>query len=112
MRALAAIPAEWQTGPVAIDEHGYPFFGRRAYNRAYREIADAAGVPSQVWNMLARHGGATEADNSGAELSDISTHLQHANVATTKKHYIKPTTAPTRRVARLRVASRPKKESA
>lgn len=112
MRALAAIPSERRAGPVAIDDHGYPFFGRRAYNRAYREIADAVGVPQAVWNMNARHGGATEADDAGAELSDISTHLQHANTATTKKHYIKPTAEPNRRVARLRVAHRDRKETA
>lgn len=112
MRALAAIPIERRSGPVAIDDHGFPFFGRRAYNRAYHEIAGEAGVPAQVWNMLARHGGGSEADDAGAQLSDISTHLQHGNVATTKKHYIKPTTAPTRRVARARVAHRATKESA
>lgn len=112
MTALEAIPAERRKGPVAIDEHGLPFFGRRGYNRAYHEVAGAAGVPTTVWNMLARHGGATEADDAGAALTDISTHLQHANTSTTKKHYIKPTTAPTRRVARARVAHRAKKESA
>lgn len=112
MRALGAIPADLRTGPVAIDEHGHPFYGRKAYHNAYRDVAQAAGVPQAVWNMRARHGGAKEADNAGAELSDIATHLQHANTATTRKHYIKATAEPTRRVARLRVASRGKNERA
>lgn len=111
LRALEAIPEERRTGPVAIDNDGTPF-DRWSYSRAYREIADACDVPAAVWNMNARHGGATEADEAGAELKDISTHLQHGNVATTKKHYIRPTSAPTKRVARARAQHRAKKESA
>jgi hypothetical protein len=111
LRALEAIPAERRRGPVAIDSDGRPF-DRWSYRRAYREIADTCGVPQAVWNMNARHGGATEADDAGAELQDISTHLQHGNTQTTKKHYIRPTSAPTKRVARKRAAHRAKKESA
>lgn len=110
LRALAAIPEERRTGPVAIDDNRLPF-DRWSYRRAYRELADARNVPQAVWNMNARHGGATEADDAGAELSDISTHLQHADTATTKKHYIRPRSGPTNRVARKRAEHRKKKEA-
>lgn len=111
LRALAAIPEHRRSGPVAIDEDSRPF-DRWSYRRAYREIADACNVPQAVWNMNARHGGATEADDAGAELKDISTHLQHGNTQTTKKHYIRPTSAPTKRVARKRAEHRARKELA
>jgi hypothetical protein len=58
--------------------------------------------------MKARHGGATEARQSGALLEDTSEHLQHSNIQTTKRHYITPNIETTRRVARARVANRKK----
>jgi hypothetical protein len=51
-------------------------------------------------------------DTDDAGLADISTRLQHANTSTTKRHCIKPTTEPTRRVARKRVAHRQGKATA
>jgi hypothetical protein len=47
---------------------------RRYYQDLYRDVADAAGVPRAVWNMFARHGGVTEAHESGADLVDVSKH--------------------------------------
>jgi integrase len=38
--------------------------------------------------MLARHGGATEARQAGVALADIAEHVQHADLNTTRKHYI------------------------
>jgi hypothetical protein len=111
MRVLSAVPKEERRGPMVIDEAGTPF-QRRYYNRLYRELADACGVPSGVWNMNARHGGATEADQAAVPLADISQHLQHSSIATTKKHYVKPNVETTRRVARARVQHRATKTDA
>lgn len=47
------------------DEDGDPVRYRVFYSM-YRDVADAAGVPKQVWNARARHGGGTEARASGA----------------------------------------------
>jgi hypothetical protein len=47
---------------------------------------DAAGVPRTVWNMHARHGGATEAQQAGVNLADIAEHAQHTDINTTRKH--------------------------
>jgi hypothetical protein len=38
------------------------------YARWFRQIARAAGIPDDVWNMDSRAGGATEADEAGAAL--------------------------------------------
>ena len=109
MHALAAVPEAERHGPVAVDDAGNPF-QRRYYNAVYRELADACSIPNGVWNMKARHGGATEARQSGVLLEDTSEHLQHSNIQTTKRHYITPSVETTCRVARARVANR--KESA
>jgi hypothetical protein len=39
-------------------------------------------------------------------IEDTSEHLQHSNIATTKRHYIEPNVETTRRVARARVQHR------
>jgi len=79
---------------------------RRYYWDLYRDVADAAGIPRAVWNMHARHGGATEAQEAGVALQDIAEHAQHADINTTRKHYIVPSVETSRRVARQRVAHR------
>ena len=104
-RALAAVPEAERRGPMVIDEGGTPV-QRRYYQDLYREIADAANVPSEVWNMRARHGGTTEARQAGVDLADIAEHAQHSDINTTRKHYIMPSVETSRRVARARVASR------
>jgi hypothetical protein len=68
-----------------LDDDGGNPFQRRYYNAVYRELADACSVPKGVWNMKARHGGATEARQSGALLEDTSEHLQHSNIQTTTR---------------------------
>jgi len=101
MRALEAVPEIERQGPVAITDSAEPY-KKRYYHRVYTELAQAAGVPKGVWNMMARHGGATEARKSGASIDDTAEHLQHANPATTKRFYVEPNIETTRRVARAR----------
>jgi hypothetical protein len=107
MQALQAVPAAERTGPLVVDDEGVPL-RRRNYQDLYRDIANAAGVPRTVWNMFARHGGVTEAHESGADLVDIGKHAQHSDLNTTNRHYIVPSVETSRRVARARVAHRQK----
>jgi hypothetical protein len=104
-RALAAVPTGERVGPLVTDEGGMPV-QRRYYQDLYRDVANAAKVPAEVWNMRARHGGATEARQAGVDLADIAEHAQHSDINTTRKHYIIPSVETSRRVARARVASR------
>jgi hypothetical protein len=105
MQALDSVPERERVGPVVVDENGVPL-RRRHYQDLYREVANAAGVPSTVWNMFARHGGVTEAHESGVALVDIGKHAQHRDLNTTSRHYIVPSIETSRRVARARVAHR------
>jgi hypothetical protein len=106
-KALAAVPEIERKGPVVVDDGGLPL-RRRHYQDLYREIADAAKVPVEVWNMRARHGGATEARQAGVDLADVAEHAQHSDLNTTRKHYIVPSVETSRRVAKARVAHRNK----
>ena len=82
-RGLAAAPFRKRNGPVVVDEHGN-LFQRRYYNALYRELADTQVVPKGVWNMNARHGGATEARQSGALLEHTSSISSTANLLTNR----------------------------
>jgi hypothetical protein len=109
-QTLAAVPELDRYGPLVSDEQGRPV-RRRYYWDLYREVADAAGVPRAVWNMHARHGGATEAQQAGVALADIAEHTQHTDINTTRKHYIVPSVETSRRVAKQRVAHRARKDA-
>ena len=109
-QAPSAVPEGQRRGPLVTDDSGMPV-RRRYYQDLYRDVADAAGVPRAVWNMLARHGGATEARQAGVALADIAEHVQHADLNTTRKHYIVPSVETSRRVAKQRVAHRQAKKN-
>lgn len=106
--ALNAVPEDQRSGPLVTDENGDPVRYRVFYG-LYRDIADAAGVPKDVWSARARHGGGTEARISGASIEDTTDHLQKSDMEGTRRDYIGNNVEITRRVARSRVAIRPKK---
>jgi hypothetical protein len=99
------VPDEERGGAFAVDETGRPF-PRRYYIDLYRQLADAASVPRAVWNMNARHGGATEAREAGCAIDDIADHLQKTDIEGTRRDYVAGNVATTRRVAVARVARR------
>jgi hypothetical protein len=104
--ALSAVPEAERSGPYVTDTDGDPVRYRVFYGM-YRDIADAAGVPKEVWNARARHGGGTEARASGASIEDTTDHMQKSDMEGTRRDYIAGNVETTRRVARKRVAIRP-----
>ncbi|HEY0330104.1 MAG TPA: hypothetical protein VGC77_13510 [Rhodopseudomonas sp.] len=105
--ALSAVPAEQRAGPFVTDDGGDPVRYRVFYGM-YRDVADAAGVPKEVWNARARHDGGTEARASGASIEDTTDHMQKSDMEGTRRDYIASNVEITRRVARSRVATRRK----
>ena len=105
--ALSAVPEDDRTGPLVTDTDGDPVRYRVFYGM-YQDVREAAGVPDNVWSSRARHGGGTEAREAGAPIDDIADHLQKSDVEGTRRDYIVGNVETTRRVARKRVASRPK----
>lgn len=70
-------------------------------------IANSAGIPKNVWNMVARAGGISEA---GAELDEIRSSAAHSQTSRTIR-YVRGTIGKSRKVATLRAAHRnPKNE--
>jgi hypothetical protein len=102
---MAHIPVQSRVGPLIIDELAQRPYAMHAYTREWREIATAAGIPKNVWNMDARAGGISEADDAGAELDDIRSAAAHSQASTTVR-YVRGGMGKSRKVARLRQAHR------
>lgn len=101
---LERVPQEERTGSIVKGEHGLPI-RYRTYAKSFRKIARYAKIPDEVWNMDARAGGATEAEEAGVEIATISTGLTHSNVTTTGR-YIRRRTKKIATIAEARKQSR------
>jgi hypothetical protein len=102
---LDAVPHENRTGAIVKGEKNLPV--RQAmYGRWWRQLARAAGIPDTVWNMDARAGGATDADESGAALEDISAQLTHSKQSTTLRYIRRGGARKIERVAEARAKKR------
>lgn len=102
---LDLVPPNKRIGPMIISEAtGLPY-RRRHFADVWRQCADEAGIPKQVWNRDSRAGGVTEGSDAGADLEHLKHHANHKNSQTTQR-YNRATLGKTRQVAKLRVASR------
>jgi len=82
---IEAVPLDQRTGAVVKGAKGLPV-RRDMYARWFRQIARAAGIADDVWNMDARAGGATEADEAGVALEAIQGALTHTKETTTLRY--------------------------
>ncbi|WP_442786002.1 PAS domain S-box protein [Methylobacterium sp. C25] len=89
---------------VNARDAGRPY-AESAYGREWRVVARAAGVPDNVWNMDARAGAITEAEDAGADLDHIRSAAAHSQTATTQR-YSRGALGKSRHVAELRIAHR------
>jgi integrase len=105
---LRAVPGDKRFGPLIIDETAGRPYAEHAYHREWRKVANAAGLPRGVFNMDARAGGATEASEAGAALSDLRPTMGHADERTTARYVRGESLEQSRRVSTLRVAHRKK----
>jgi hypothetical protein len=102
---LEAVPLQERTGAIVMGAKGLPV-RRDMYARWFRQIARAAGIPDTVWNMDARAGGATEADEAGAALEAIQSALTHTKETTTLRYLRRGRTKKIGLVAEVRAAKR------
>jgi hypothetical protein len=105
MDLLDRVPAERQVGPLILDETAGRPYAESAYGREWRVVAKAAGIPDNVWNMDARAGAITEAEDAGADLDLIRATAAHSQVSTTAR-YSRGAVGESRAVATLRQAHR------
>jgi len=105
---LQRVAPDERVGPVIKDSRtGQPFKERR-FQKNWRTVARAAGIPDNVMNRDSRAGGVTEGSDAGADLEHLRHHASHSS-ATTTARYSRKTLTKTRAVARLRVAHREEK---
>lgn len=94
-----------KVGPMIIDERsGLPYRNER-FSKRWREVATAAGVPKDVYNMDSRAGGITEATDAGAPIEAVRHHATHRDARTTMR-YSRQTLTKTQSVAEFRTSSR------
>ncbi|MGU3538122.1 integrase [Methylobacterium sp. A54F] len=110
-QVAALIPAERRIGPVIIDEKACRPYAEDAFSREWRVVARAAGIPDHVWNMDARAGAITEAEDAGADLDHARAAAAHSQAATTAR-YSRGAVGKSRKVAELRQAHRSAKNGA
>jgi integrase len=106
---LESVPHHERVGAIVKGEHGLPI-RERTYRKRFRRTARAAGIPDEVWSMDSRAGGATEADEAGADFKAISDHLTHSDGRTTVR-YIRRVARRTAAVADARAQQRKKTEN-
>jgi hypothetical protein len=66
--------------PLIVDETAGRPYAEHAYAREWRAVARKAGIPDTVWNMDARAGGISEADDAGADLDMIRSAAGHSGI--------------------------------
>jgi hypothetical protein len=102
---LKRVPSDQRVGPVIKDGRtGQPYKERR-FQKDWRAVARAVGIPDDVLNRDSRAGGVTEGSDAGADLEHLRHHASHSSAVTTAR-YSRKTLVKTRAVARLRVAHR------
>jgi hypothetical protein len=102
---LEHVPLSARVGPLIIDEKAGRPYAEYVYTRRWRAIARKAGIPNDIWNMDARAGAISEADDAGADLDMIRSTAGHTQSTTTAR-YIRGTIGKSRTVAKLRQAHR------
>jgi len=99
---------EQRIGPLIIDERSGKPYVETSFQKRWREIATAAGVPTDVWNRDSRSGGITEGRQAGADFADLAKQAAHSDPAITAKIYDRGALDAARRVSRLRAELRAK----
>ena len=108
LKVLALIPADKRVGPLIIDEKSGRPYAKDAYAREWRRVARAAGIPDHIWNMDARAGAISEADDALAPLDEIRSTAGHSQASTTSR-YVRGTEGKAKNVAVLRHPHRERK---
>lgn len=106
---LQQVPVDRRVGPFIIDENSSLPYAAHGYAREWRAVARKAGIPDSVWNMDARAGAITEAEDAGVDLDIIRGAVGHTQASTTAR-YSRGAIGKSRTVATQRLAHRTKLE--
>lgn len=109
LQVLAQIPQSQRIGPLIVDEKSKRPYAEDGYAREWRIVAKAAGIPDHVWNMDARAGAISEADDALAPLDEIRSSAGHTSPSTTVR-YVRGAVGKSKHVAELRQLHRARKQ--
>lgn len=98
----SAFPA---SGPIIIDEKTQLPYYAHDFRRAWREVAEAAGIPRSIRNMDTRAGAISEATDAGASLEKVRKAATHSDIGMTQR-YSRGDAEAIAEVMQLRTASR------
>lgn len=84
MAELAKIPTDKRSGPVVLCEMTGRPWKQNHFRNKWREVANAAGVPSTVYNMDSRAGGITETiEATHGNIEAARKEAEHSDIKTT-----------------------------
>jgi integrase len=95
------------SGPIIVNEHTGQPWNEKQFQKVWREIARACGIPDNVQNRDSRPGAATEAELSGAPKETVQRMLGHSRGETTDI-YLRGGREIRAGIARLRAENRKK----
>lgn len=95
------------TGPIVICDTTLIPWTDNEYRRKWRKVANAAGVPKNVWNMDSRSGAISEAIQAGAPIEFVRHAATHSDVSQTAD-YDRSQAEATAKVMKMRMANRNK----
>jgi hypothetical protein len=101
-RFIGCLPA----GPLIVCEHTGRAWKDDEFRRKWRIVANAAGIPKNVWNMDSRAGAISEAFEAGANPDDIRENATHSDLATTQRYNRRRSRRTNSSVTRARVENR------
>ena len=80
------IPRDRRFGPVIINETTSAPYLPLVFSRNWRKVADAAGVPKEIWNRDSRAGAISEGDEAGADLNQLQRMAGHTASKMTQRY--------------------------
>ena len=83
---IEAVPLHQRIGAIIKGEHGLPVRCAQLCQKPSARSRATAKIPDEIWNMDARAGGATEAEEAGATLKMIQGALTHTEERTTLRY--------------------------
>ncbi len=110
LEEIARIPANRRIGPMIVSERTGVPYKHRTFTNTWRRVANAAGVPREVWNMDARSGAISELYDAGASPADAMKHAGHQDPRMSAQ-YNRGSLEQTRRAARQRLEKRMKNKT-
>jgi hypothetical protein len=85
LREIDLVDPSRRVGPIIISEVTGEPYKHRTFTQTWRRVADAAGLPKDVWNMDSRSGAISEAYDAGADETSVMKHAGHKNRQTSEK---------------------------